>query len=105
MLSRLDGQMEENRDAQIVMRELMDNQPRADRVGEWYLKPWLNHLADLVRKIPGSENLSRPDALAVVYQLVGAVVYLGISEPTLSQMFGQRTYRSSFAATPTSFAR
>ncbi len=93
MVERLDGQIEDRLEAQIVMRELMDNQQRAERVGEWYLKPWLDRLADLVRKIPGEEGLSRPEALAVVYQLLGAISYFGVSEPTLSQMFGPRTYR------------
>jgi AcrR family transcriptional regulator len=92
MLGRLESQMGDKREAQIVMRELMDNQDRADRVSEWYLKPWLDRLAEVVRKIPG-EKLTRPEALAVVYQLVGAVGYLGVSEPTLSGMFGQRNYR------------
>ncbi len=78
----------------LVMRELLDNPERAETAGVWYLKDLLDGLVDLVRTAPGWEEASRPRALALVYQLLGAVNYHSISHATLRAMFGDRTYRS-----------
>ena len=78
----------------LLMRELLDNPRRAERAGTWYLKGFLNGLIDLVRAVPGWQNSSRPRALALVYQLLGAVNYHSISHATLRAMFGDPNYRS-----------
>ena len=77
---------------QLIMRELLDNKQRAEKAGTWYLKPFLEGLIRLVRQVPGHEDKSDPQALALVYQLLGAVNYFLVSEPTLRQMFGKHDY-------------
>ena len=46
------------------------------------------------------DHLSDAEALALVYQLLGAINYLGMSEPTLTQMFGEATFEELCAAYP-----
>ena len=77
---------------QLIMRELLDNKQRAEHAGTWYLKPFLEGLIALVRKVPGHENKTDAHALALVYQLLGAINYFLVSEPTLNQMFGKAHY-------------
>lgn len=77
---------------QLIMRELLDNRRRAETAGTWYLKPFLEALVSLVRKAPGHEKKSKAQALALVYQLLGAINYFLVSEPTLRQMFGKAHY-------------
>ncbi len=77
---------------QLIMRELLDNKQRAEHAGIWYLKPFLEGLIALVKKVPGHEDKSDMQALALVYQLLGAANYFLVSEPTLRQMFGKAQY-------------
>ena len=78
----------------MIMRELLDNAPRAESAGTWYLKSFLEGLIERVRAVPGWEKASRPRALALAYQLLGAVNYHSISHATLRAIFGERVYRS-----------
>tara|TARA_R110002096_G_scaffold204341_3_gene389837 strand:+ start:9183 stop:9782 length:600 start_codon:yes stop_codon:yes gene_type:complete len=100
MLDQLSQQSADHNDARVVMRELLDNQNRAEQVTNWYLKPYLNALASIVKRIEHQENFSDAEALAVVYQLLGAINYLGMSEPTLTQMFGKATFEALCVAYP-----
>lgn len=86
---------------QLLMRELLDNKRRAEHARSWYLKSFLDALIAMVRRVPGWEAASDADALASVYQLLGAINYFAISEPTLVQMFGKREYRRLEEAYPT----
>ncbi len=79
-------------DTALLMRELLDNKRRAETSRTWYLKPFLETLTDLATAIPSSGLRQRPAALALVYQLLGAINYFAVSEPTLAQMFGKRAY-------------
>jgi hypothetical protein len=47
----------------------------------------------MVKRAPGWERASDMQALALIYQFLGAVNYFAISEPTLTQMFGKRALR------------
>lgn len=87
-------------DARLIMRELLDNEARAEGAGRWYLKPWLEQVVRMVRRIPGEEDLDEVDALATVYQLVGAANYLAMSGPTLTQMFGAERFERLSARYP-----
>lgn len=78
-------------DTQLLMRELLDNKRRAESAATWYLKPFLTTLADIVMSIPGRSE-RRATALASVYAMLGALNYFTVSEPTLRQMFGDRSY-------------
>ena len=69
---------------QLIMRELLDNRERAESAHSWYLKSFLDALVAMIRRAPGWESASNEDALASVYQLLGAINYFAVSEPTLS---------------------
>ncbi|MEM6412513.1 MAG: TetR/AcrR family transcriptional regulator [Pseudomonadota bacterium] len=73
---------------QLLMRELLDNKRRAEEAGTWYLKPYLERLTDMVRCLPGRDTTSEGAAFALVYQLLGAVTYFAVSQPTLTGIFG-----------------
>ena len=79
-------------DAQLLMRELLDNKRRAETARTWYLKPFLETLTDMVMSDPTVAVASRQTALSIVYQLLGAINYFVISEPTLTQMYGKRHF-------------
>ena len=76
----------------LLTRELLDNQRRADTVAAWYLKPFLDRLIAMVKALPHWRNATDAEALASLYQLLGAINYYAISEPTLVGMFGADTY-------------
>ena len=92
ILGRIGADPEGVIDARLLMRELLDNEARAESAGRWYLKPWLEQVVRMVRRIPGEEDLDEADALATVYQLVGAANYLAMAGPTLTQMFGAERF-------------
>lgn len=79
-------------DTQILMRELLDNKGRAEQASNWYLKSFLDSLTSMVRDVPNREALTEPQVLARVYQVLGAINYFAISEPTLRRMYGKEAY-------------
>ncbi len=86
--------------ARLVMRELLDNEHRANTAGNWYLKPYLDLLIETLTAIDHLHKISEGQALALVYQILGAVHYFVVSRPTLEHMFGKATYseaESSYA--------
>ena len=84
----------------VLMRELLDNKRRADTAGTWYLKPFLEQLTLRVKAIPAWAEASDAEAFAVVYQLLGAINYFGISEPTLKGIYGAERYEEIKRAFP-----
>ncbi|MEM8636713.1 MAG: CerR family C-terminal domain-containing protein [Pseudomonadota bacterium] len=82
----------EKHDARLIVRELLDNQPRIAEKQKWYLRPFLETLSDLMRQIPEGDGLSKTEAFARTFQIVGAVNYFAISDPTLKKMLGDETY-------------
>ena len=89
----------------VLMRELLDNKSRADTAGTWYLKPFLEHLTKMVQAIPNWHDASDVEAFALVYQLLGAINYFGISRPTLTGIFGAETYADIDQAFPIQLER
>ncbi|MCA9705067.1 MAG: TetR/AcrR family transcriptional regulator [Myxococcales bacterium] len=87
-------------DMQLLVRELLDNRRRSEQARSWYLKPFLDALIGLVQRTPGWEATSDAQALAAVYQLLGAITYFTISQPTLVRMFGKHEYGRLEAAFP-----
>lgn len=81
--------------ARLIMRELLDNEDRADAAATWYLQPYLDALIDTLLSVPRFRKLDRGQALAVVYQLLGAAHYFAVSHPTLSKMFGASAFREA----------
>lgn len=78
----------------LLIRELLDNKRRADSAGTWYLKPFLENLVGMVKAIPNWQSATDAEALALVYQLLGAINYFSISEPTLTAIFGTAQYKT-----------
>ena len=79
-------------DTQLLMREVLDNRPRAGDSHHWYLTDFLNEIVAIARLTPGGARLTRAEALMRVYALFGALNYFAISKPSLEQMFGDYTY-------------
>ncbi|MEM1390373.1 MAG: TetR/AcrR family transcriptional regulator [Pseudomonadota bacterium] len=75
--------------SQLLMRELLDNKRRVETAGMWYLKPYLDRLSELVREIPEWEHASQENVFVLVYQLLGAINYFVVSQPTLQGIYGQ----------------
>ena len=74
----------------LLMRELLDNNERAAKAENWYLRPFLDRLISMVKDVNKSEKLSDAEALAYGYQLLGAVNYFLISISTLKAMYGAK---------------
>lgn len=84
-----DSGLQDSTDVRLIVRELSDNGRRADAAGKWYLKPFLQELAAMVKDTPRWHQATQEEALAVAYQVLGAISYFAISGPTLAAMFGQ----------------
>ena len=85
---------------QLLMRELLDNKQRTEEAGTWYLKPFLQTLISMVRAAPNWHGADDMEALALVYQWLGAISYFAISQPTLMGIFGDgqnRALKKAFA--------
>ncbi|SLN31127.1 HTH-type transcriptional regulator RutR [Falsiruegeria litorea R37] len=76
-------------DARLVVRALLDSDAQAR---SWPLKPYLDTLTDLALQTPRWQSASREEALAGLYQLIGAIQYFAISAPTLSGMYGKTSF-------------
>lgn len=100
VLALAQGAPEDMQNARIVMRELLDNQHRVDRVKNWYLRPWLDALTDTVLEIPSEHAATREEALATVYLILGAANFFAMSAPTLQGMFGKRDFARLESAYP-----
>ncbi|MEM6625493.1 MAG: TetR/AcrR family transcriptional regulator [Pseudomonadota bacterium] len=92
--------LEEPHQTRLLMRELLDNRRRADTAGTWYLKPFLEHLIRLLQAIPSWRTASEMEALAMIYQFLGALNYYAISAPTLTGIFGDDAYAELDQAFP-----
>lgn len=73
----------------LLMRELLDNNGRANSAENWYLKGFLTRIINMVKAVEGLGALSDERALVTAYQWLGAVNYFLISPPTLSGIFGE----------------
>ncbi len=79
-------------DSRLLMRELLDNRRRAEEATRWYLEPFLRNLIDRVKATPRWRHAPDPQALSIAYQLLGAVSYFVISEPTLTRILGSAQF-------------
>lgn len=84
----------------LLMRELLDNRRRAESAQTWYLKPFLDALVALLRQNGGWRAAPEGEALAAVYQVLGAINYFAVSDATLGQMFGRSMLEGMQAAYP-----
>ncbi len=79
--------------SRIIVREVLDIDRRGDDIRHWYLKPFLDALVNIVRDIPAPRRVSRREAMALAYPLLGAMDYLLVCGPVLRGMYGTATYR------------
>ena len=84
----------------LLMRELIDNQERADKAGAWYLKPMLEDLIAMVKALPQWKRATDVEALALMYQLLGTIYYYAISMPTIRGIFGAQNSKDLVAHFP-----
>ena len=77
------------RRTRLLMRELLDNNARATKAENWYLREFLERLIGMVKAIESLQTVSDEEALTFAYQLLGAVNYFLISPATLSGIFGK----------------
>ena len=92
VLGLYDSARDYSLETKLVVRELLDNQSRADKAQDWYLLPFLSEFVAVVQRMKGFENVQSAAAFCIVYQLIGSVEYFVISEPTLRRMYGAETY-------------
>ncbi len=93
-LDRLNGYMVAHpRDAQLIMRELLDNPTRAGTSKTWYLRAFLDAAVGVLENTPGWQDSRPEDRMAATYQMIGAVNYFAISEPTLPAIWGEYRFR------------
>lgn len=90
---------------QLLMRELLDNKLRAEASTTWYLKSYLDTLTTMVREMPGWAKATQPEAFSFLYQLLGAINYFAISQPTLKAIFGAAKASELEAEFPQSLTR
>lgn len=79
-------------DTQILVREMLDNQSRAEKAKDWYLQPFLAEIVAVLQRIKGFENLPFSAAFCMVYQMLGSIEYFAISTATLRRMYDGETY-------------
>lgn len=87
MISDTPSRIERSR---LLMREILDNQVRAESAGFWYLKPFLDELVAMLRSAPGWSGASDAQVRATIVQLIGAVNYHAVSGPTFRGIFGAK---------------
>ena len=76
----------------LLIRELLDNQERADTVQNWYLGSFLKELVQMLKAVDHWSDASDSTALATIMQFLGAINYYAVSGPTLRGMFGNDVY-------------
>ncbi|MEM9533732.1 MAG: TetR/AcrR family transcriptional regulator [Pseudomonadota bacterium] len=87
-------------DTRLLMRELLDNRARAAKAGTWYLRPFLDGLAERLRQQPGWEKAKARDIAAHVYQILGAINFFAVSTVTLEQMYSAAHVKAMREAFP-----
>ncbi|MEM9668316.1 MAG: helix-turn-helix domain-containing protein [Pseudomonadota bacterium] len=103
LLARAADVLAQTNRSQLLMRELLDNKRRAEAASTWYLKPYLETLTGMVRAVPGWTHADDAEAFALIYQLLGAITYFSVSQPTLTGIFGDEHLASIRASFPGQF--
>lgn len=86
-----------NDDAVILMRDLLDNPKRSEHIGTWHLRPLIERLVAIVEAGQASGKFRALNALSFVYNLLGAQHYFMISQATLQGMLPAEDYRALVA--------
>ncbi|MEL7100170.1 MAG: TetR/AcrR family transcriptional regulator [Pseudomonadota bacterium] len=75
-------------DARIIARELADNPGRVDTARSLPLTEIVDIAVSILHAHPAAAPLPEARVAAATYQLIGAIVFFSISEPTLRAMWG-----------------
>ena len=105
LLQLAEDALADNARTRLLMRELLDNNARAAAAENWFLAGFLERLGDMLLAAPAGAGLSRAAAQARAYQLLGAINYFAVSQPTLTGIFGAGFYAEMRAAFPGELAR
>ncbi|MEM7301619.1 MAG: TetR/AcrR family transcriptional regulator [Pseudomonadota bacterium] len=82
----------QSNDARLVIHALLDSESNAQN---WPMKPYLDRLIELVLAVPEGKINSRGEALAWIFQIVGAIQYFAISSTAITGMYGSGDAQSS----------
>lgn len=78
----------------LVVRELIDNQGRAEQSQQWYMKDFLNYLNKIIKDGQRCGEFKKGiDSMAFIYSLLGAHQYFLISLPTLEQIHSKAAFK------------
>lgn len=78
---------EHRADAQLFMRELLDNPQRLADIHHWHMKEIMDELVQLIEQGQNNNIFRRTPALPVVVNLLGTLHYAVAIEPTIRQMY------------------
>ena len=94
MLGLYDLSLTHPLDAKVLMHELLDNEPRAEKAKDWFLLPFLNDIVATARRINGLEVVPFPNVFSMIYQILGSIQYFNVSAVTLRRMYGDDDYQA-----------
>ena len=83
-------------EGQMLMRELLDNAGRADRVAHWFLADPMHRMAALIAEGQRAGRYRACDPLAFLFHMIGSISYLAAGLPTIAGIAGEP--RDDFAA-------
>ena len=77
----------------ILLRELLDNPKRADKVKKWFFVDYYKELTDMIKSGQAKGFFKPMNPEVFILQLLGAHRYLIISLPTVKQFFDENIYQ------------
>ncbi len=93
-------------DTRLLLRELLDNKHSTGQQGaDWYLEPFLRGLIRRLQATSRWRDAPDPQALAICYQLLGALSYFVASQAALKQIIGAAHYSELQDIFPGEFRR
>ncbi|MEO0938430.1 MAG: TetR/AcrR family transcriptional regulator [Pseudomonadota bacterium] len=81
-------------DARIIARELADNPGRIEGAKSLPLHDFVEDVTAILAAHPAALGLSDARIAAASYQLIGAILFFAVSEPTLRTMWGADRMKS-----------
>ena len=75
-------------DARIIVRELADNPGRVEGAKTLPMNSFVQGVTEILGAHPAARSLSEARIDTASYQLIGAILFFGVSEPTLRAMWG-----------------
>jgi hypothetical protein len=95
--------LENQDDARLLIRDMLDNRTRAESVHHWPMQDFLVALTALARRV--QPQLTVNEALGRIYLVLGAINFFSVSGPTLTAMLGEPGYAALKAQAPQELRR